>query len=81
MAFTNSKLPWKTWTVQSSVHEIYPIDTHSIITEITCTRLLVYTYYKELKIGKVRECYYFPNEVPKTKELDDYKCACRNAIN
>lgn len=37
-------------------------------------------YYKELKIGKTRECYYFPNEAPKTKELDDYKCKCRNAI-
>ena len=38
-------------------------------------------YYKELKVGKVRECYYFPNKAPKTKELDDYKCPCRNAIN
>lgn len=38
-------------------------------------------YYKELKIGDVRECYYFPNEKPITKELDDYKCKCRNAIN
>jgi DNA/RNA endonuclease G (NUC1) len=37
-------------------------------------------YYKELKIGKVRECYYFPNKVPLSKELDDYKCNCRNVI-
>jgi len=37
-------------------------------------------YYKELKIGETRECYYFPNEVPKTKELNDYKCNCRNVI-
>lgn len=38
-------------------------------------------YYKELKYGNSRECYYFPNEKPVTKELDDYKCNCRNAIN
>ena len=38
-------------------------------------------YYKELKYGTTRECYYFPNVKPVTKELDDYKCKCRNAIN
>ena len=38
-------------------------------------------YYKELKYGTTRECYYFPNVKPVTKELDDYKCPCRNAIN
>ena len=37
-------------------------------------------YYKELKYGTTRECYYFPNVKPVTKELEDYKCNCRNAI-
>lgn len=37
-------------------------------------------YYKELKIGDVRECYYFPNKAPVSKELSDYKCNCRNVI-
>ena len=37
-------------------------------------------YYKELKIGNYRECYYFPNKVPVSKELNDYKCNCRNII-
>ena len=37
-------------------------------------------YYKELKIGERRECYYFPNIVPVLKELNDYKCICKNII-
>jgi endonuclease G len=37
-------------------------------------------YYKELKIGERRECYYFPNIVPVLKELNDYKCNCKNII-
>ena len=37
-------------------------------------------YYKELKIGERRECYYFPNMVPVLKELNDYKCNCKNII-
>ena len=37
-------------------------------------------YYKELKIGNRRECYYFPNKAPVSKELSDYKCNCRNVI-
>jgi endonuclease G len=37
-------------------------------------------YYKELKVGNRRECYYFPNKAPVTKELNDYKCNCRNVI-
>jgi len=37
-------------------------------------------YYKELKVGNRRECYYFYNKAPVTKELDDYKCNCRNVI-
>ena len=37
-------------------------------------------YYKELKIGERRECYYFPNIVPVVKELNDYKCNCKNII-
>jgi hypothetical protein len=37
-------------------------------------------YYKELKVGNRKECYYFPNKAPVTKELNDYKCNCRNVI-
>ena len=37
-------------------------------------------YYKELKIGERRECYYFPNIAPVLKELNDYKCNCKNII-
>ena len=37
-------------------------------------------YYKELKVGNRRECYYFKNVAPVSKELNDYKCNCRNVI-
>jgi len=37
-------------------------------------------YYKELKVGNRRECYYFKNVAPVSKELNDYKCNCKNVI-
>ena len=37
-------------------------------------------YYKEIKVGNLRECYYFKNVKPETSELEAYKCNCRNVI-
>ena len=37
-------------------------------------------YYKEIKVGNSRECYYFKNVKPETSELEAYKCKCRNVI-
>ena len=38
-------------------------------------------YYKEIKVGNKRECYYFKNVAPATSDLEAFKCPCRNAIN
>ena len=35
-------------------------------------------FYKEIKYGNKRECYYFPNTTPTMKSYDEYKCNCRN---
>ena len=37
-------------------------------------------YYKEIKVGNLRECYYFKNVKPETSELEAFKCKCRNVI-
>ena len=37
-------------------------------------------YYKEIKVGDSRECYYFKNVKPETSELEAFKCNCRNVI-
>ena len=37
-------------------------------------------YYKELKVGNKRECYYFKNVKPETSDLEAFKCNCRNVI-
>jgi DNA/RNA endonuclease G (NUC1) len=37
-------------------------------------------YYKEIKVGNNRECYYFKNVQPNTSDLENYKCPCRNVI-
>jgi endonuclease G len=34
-------------------------------------------FYKEIKYGNTRECYYFPNTTPTSKSYNDYKCNCR----
>ena len=38
-------------------------------------------YYKELKYGTTRECYYFLNKKPDNSDLSNFKCPCRNAID
>ena len=38
-------------------------------------------YYKEVKVGNSRECYYFKNVQPSTSDLQTYKCPCRNVTN
>ena len=37
-------------------------------------------YYKELKVGNKRECYYFKNIAPTTSDLETFKCPCKNVI-
>lgn len=37
-------------------------------------------YYKELKVGNKRECYYFKNIAPTTSDLETFKCTCKNVI-
>ena len=37
-------------------------------------------YYKEIKVGNKRECYYFKNVAPSTSDLEAFKCKCRNVI-
>jgi endonuclease G len=34
-------------------------------------------FYKELKYGAIKECYYFPNVMPTYTNYKDYKCKCR----
>ena len=37
-------------------------------------------YYKEIKVGNRRECYYFKNVAPSTSDLEAFKCTCKNVI-
>jgi DNA/RNA endonuclease G (NUC1) len=37
-----------------------------------------YGFYKEIFIGDLRECYWFKNEAPQSKNLNKYECECRN---
>jgi endonuclease G len=34
-------------------------------------------FYKELKYGAIKDCYYFPNVMPTYTNYKDYKCKCR----
>ena len=34
-------------------------------------------FYKEIKYGNKKDCYYFPNQAPMLKTYNDYKCNCR----
>jgi len=36
-----------------------------------------YGFYKEIWVGTLRECYWFRNEAPKSNNIKDYKCKCR----
>lgn len=47
---------------------------------VTAGAAIPFGYYKELKVGNDRECYYFKNMIPTTSDLETYKCPCRNVI-
>jgi DNA/RNA endonuclease G (NUC1) len=34
-------------------------------------------FYKELRYGNIKECYYFLNVTPATRDINSYKCNCR----
>ena len=34
-------------------------------------------FYKEIKYGNVKECYYFPNTIPTSSDYNTFKCNCR----
>ena len=34
-------------------------------------------FYKELKVGNTKYCYYFPNIAPTSKDLNTFKCNCK----
>ena len=34
-------------------------------------------FYKELKVGNTKYCYYFPNITPTSKDLNTFKCNCK----
>lgn len=47
---------------------------------VTTGAVIPLGYYKEIKVGNKRECYYFKNVAPSTSDLEAFKCTCKNVI-
>jgi endonuclease G len=66
--------------IENEVKVFIRVEYPSLPMRVTTGAAIPLGYYKELKIGNRRECYYFYNKTPVSKELNDYKCNCRNVI-
>ena len=66
--------------MENDVKVFIRVEYPSLPMRVTTGAAIPLGYYKELKVGNRRECYYFYNKAPMTKELDNYKCDCRNVI-
>ncbi len=66
--------------IENDVKVFIRIEYPSLPIRVTTGAAIPVGYYKELKVGDRRECYYFRNTPPSVSNLEIYKCKCRNVI-
>ena len=66
--------------MENDVKVFIRIEYPSLPIRVTTGAAIPVGYYKELKVGDRRECYYFRNTTPSVSNLEIYKCKCRNVI-
>jgi endonuclease G len=66
--------------IENDVKVFIRIEYPSLPIRVTTGAAIPVGYYKELKVGDRRECYYFRNTTPSVSNLEIYKCKCRNVI-
>jgi DNA/RNA endonuclease G (NUC1) len=65
------------WAQTSHVEVYIRVEFDKVPKRVPTNAAIPKGFYKELKIGNTKHCYYFPNVSPTTNELEKFKCNCR----
>jgi DNA/RNA endonuclease G (NUC1) len=76
--------PWKTLEIwereqakTTTVSVYVRLDYDKVPKRVPTNAAIPKGFYKELKVGNTKYCYYFPNIVPTSKDLNTFKCNCK----
>jgi DNA/RNA endonuclease G (NUC1) len=67
----------RTLAMHNTVSVMIFIDFNKPIRRVSGGAAIPSGFYKELRYGNIKECYYFLNVAPATHEINAYKCNCR----
>lgn len=65
------------WAQTSHVDVYIRVEFDKVPKRVPTNAAIPKGFYKELKVGNTKYCYYFPNVAPTTNELEKFKCNCR----
>ena len=65
------------WAQTSHVEVYIRVEFDKVPKRVPTNAAIPKGFYKELKVGNEKRCYYFPNVAPTTTELEKFKCNCR----
>lgn len=76
--------PWKTLEIwereqakNTTVLVYVRLDYDKVPKRVPTNAAIPKGFYKELKVGNTKYCYYFPNISPTSKDLNTFKCNCK----
>jgi DNA/RNA endonuclease G (NUC1) len=67
----------RTWAQTNTVTVYIRIEFDKTPKRVATNAAIPKGFYKELIVGNIKYCYYFPNIVPTSSDLDKFKCNCR----
>jgi DNA/RNA endonuclease G (NUC1) len=67
----------RTWAQTNTVTVYIRIEFDKTPKRVATNAAIPKGFYKELIVGNVKHCYYFPNTIPISSDLNKFKCNCR----
>jgi DNA/RNA endonuclease G (NUC1) len=67
----------RTWAQTNTVTVYIRIEFDKTPKRVATNAAIPKGFYKELIVGNIKYCYYFPNIAPTSSDLDKFKCNCR----
>lgn len=67
----------RTWAQTNTVTVYIIIEFDKTPKRVATNAAIPKGFYKELIVGNIKHCYYFPNIAPSSSDLEKYKCNCR----
>jgi DNA/RNA endonuclease G (NUC1) len=67
----------RTWAQTNTVTVYIRIEFDKTPKRVATNAAIPKGFYKELIVGNIKHCYYFPNIAPTSSDLEKFKCNCR----